>query len=47
MVEDNRSIQGYVGGVFWERNSLNDQQRVRNDRNLINQSQNLFEYIKV
>lgn len=45
MADNDKSIQGYVDGVFWERNSFNDQQKVKND--LINQSENLFEYIKL
>ncbi len=47
MADDDKSIQGYVDGVFWERNSLNDQQKIKNEKNLVNQSQNLFEYIKL
>ena len=31
MADKDRSIQGYVDGIFWERNSLNDQ-RIRNDK---------------
>jgi site-specific DNA-methyltransferase (adenine-specific) len=32
MAESDNSIQGYTGGVFWERNSLNAQQRSKKER---------------
>ena len=30
----NPSIQGYFDGVFWERNSLNEQKKTQNDEML-------------
>ena len=47
MAEEDISIQGYINGVFWERNSMNDQQKKRSEKQLSNQSQNLFEYTKL
>lgn len=35
IAEKNRSIQGYSGGVFWERNTLNDQNNSKNNRSLL------------
>jgi len=45
--DEDKSIQGYIDGVFWERNSLNDQQKAKNGIKLVGQSQSLFEYIKL
>ena len=33
MAETDDSIQGYTGGVFWERNTLNEQKREKYDKN--------------
>lgn len=37
MVNEDRSIQGYSGGVFWERNSLSEQTNVEKFRKIDNQ----------
>lgn len=40
--DDDRSIQGYVDGVFWERNTLSDQRRKSRPSNETEISQSLF-----
>ena len=30
MAEKNKTIQGYFDGVFWERNTLNEQKNISN-----------------
>ena len=47
MANKDKSIQGYVDGVFWERNSLNDQQKSKNSKNKIVLNSTLFEYVKL
>lgn len=42
MAERDPSIQGYFNGVFWERNTLNDQKRIRGDEYNINNPKQLF-----
>ena len=32
MADEDKSIQGYSGGVFWERNTLNLQNRANNGK---------------
>lgn len=47
---EDKSIQGYVDSVFWERNSLNDQQRVKNGKEKVpasSQNIDMFEYLKL
>lgn len=47
MADFNKSIQGYIDGVFWERNSLNDQ-KVKNGKNeILMRTENLFNYVKL
>jgi len=43
---NDKSIQGYVDGVFWERNTLNIQQKIlkNNKKNNENKIANLFEF---
>ena len=42
MAEKDKSIQGYSEGVFWERNTLNDQNNSRVNKNYLNNQENLF-----
>lgn len=44
MAENDRSIQGYINGVFWERNSLSDQQKSKNGKYGVETNLKLFEY---
>lgn len=44
---DDRSIQGYTGGVFWERNSLSDQKKPKRKNYKPEINWSLFEYTKV
>jgi len=49
MADNDKSIQGYIDGVFWERNSLNDQ-KIKNGNGrdkAIAYSEDLFELIKL
>ena len=41
MADADKSIQGYSGGVFWERNSLNEQTN-SNGKKIITQEDSLF-----
>lgn len=41
-VEADRTIQGYADGVFWERNSLNDQKAEKTINRLFDQNGNLL-----
>lgn len=50
LADEGESIQGYVDGVFWERNSLNDQQRVKNGKEKVPaspQNIDMFDYLKL
>jgi site-specific DNA-methyltransferase (adenine-specific) len=40
--ESDKTIQGYADGVFWERNSLNDQKPRKNDSEMSNYTLELF-----
>jgi len=42
MAENNKTIQGYSDGVFWERNTLNEQTNGKNGQNKRSDNQNLF-----
>lgn len=39
MVNDNRVIQGYSGGIFWERNTLNEQLNGKNGKYIVHANQ--------
>ena len=47
MAENNKSIQGYIDGVFWERNSLNDQINNGNKGKYFSYSKNLFNFAEL
>lgn len=47
MADEDKFIQGYVDGVFWERNSLNDQEKSKNGKQSVELTASLFEYIKL
>lgn len=51
IAESDKSIQGYTNGVFWERNSLNGQQKTRSRSEtsglFIQRPQDLFAYLKL
>ena len=42
MAEQDRSIQGYAGGVFWERNTFNGQNNTKVNRHHANNQKNLL-----
>jgi len=42
MAEKDKSIQGYFGGVFWERNTLSDQKREGKSKYISNDQKKLF-----
>jgi site-specific DNA-methyltransferase (adenine-specific) len=44
LANDDNSIQGYVDGVFWERNTLGEQKIKNEKRNHQNQTEDLFSY---
>ena len=49
MANDDKSIQGYMDGVFWERNTLNDQ-KIKNGKGkdlILTQTEDLLEYFKL
>lgn len=47
MAESDRSIQGYIDGIFWERNSLNDQKLRNNQQKQYLQLGRLFSFSKI
>lgn len=47
MANQNNSIQGYIDGVFWERNSLGEQNKIKNGKVAIAQPRDLFEYTRI
>ncbi len=42
MAENDKTIQGYSDGVFWERNTLNEQTNGKNGQHKKSNIQNLF-----
>lgn len=47
IAEQDKSIQGYVDGVFWERNTLNDQVRNRNYKRQEACERKLFDFLEI
>lgn len=46
IADSDKSIQGYVDGVFWERNSLNDQTK-NGKKKVVEISGGLFDYVRL
>lgn len=42
IAENEKNIQGYSDGIFWERNTLNEQMNGNGGKNKVKQSENLF-----
>jgi len=42
MAEKGKNIQGYSDGVFWERNTLNEQMNGNGKKNKVDSTANLF-----
>ncbi len=47
MANSEKSIQGYIDGVFWERNSFNNQTKNGNKEKQLTYSKNLFNFLRI